>query len=129
MQCEQKYTGHQENVLMLQNSFQNSTGTNRTIWTADLVKRKLCAGFVKHQLNVEQKIARVEHCKHVCWSAENDPDFYSSFISDREIWCFTYGAEWKTSQNLNNCVFKTPERKPIWLRSTTLKVLFTRNLF
>ena len=51
------------NVRMLAEELNSSYCTIYTILTEDLGKRKVCACFVPHQLNEDQKIARVEHCK------------------------------------------------------------------
>ncbi|XP_029178128.1 protein GVQW3-like [Nylanderia fulva] len=59
-------------VRMLAEELNSSTGTIWTILTDDLGKRKVCARFVPHQLNKDQKIARVEHCKDIISTAKND---------------------------------------------------------
>ena len=69
-----------------------------TIWqilTEDLGKRKVCVRFVPHELNEDQKIARVEYCKDIVETAENDPDFLDSIITGNESWCFKYDPESK----------------------------------
>ena len=75
-------------VRMLAEELNSSNCTIYTILTGDLGKRKVCAGFGPYQLNDDQKIARVEHCKDIISIAENDPDFLNSIITDDETWCF-----------------------------------------
>ena len=58
-------------------------------------KRKVCARLVPHELNEDQKIARVEHCKDIVETAENDPEFLDSIITGNESWCFKYDPETK----------------------------------
>ncbi|XP_054729334.1 protein GVQW3-like [Anastrepha obliqua] len=82
-------------VRMLAEELNSSTGTIWEILTDDLGKRKVCARFVPHQLNEDQKIARVEHCKDIISTGENDPDFLDSIITGDETWCFKYGPETK----------------------------------
>ena len=66
-----------------------------TTLTKDLGKRKVCARFFPHQLNEDQKIARVEHCKDIISAAENDSDFLDSIIAGDETWSFKYDPETK----------------------------------
>ncbi|XP_054737795.1 histone-lysine N-methyltransferase SETMAR-like [Anastrepha obliqua] len=88
---------------VLAEELNSSTGTIWKILTDDLGKRKVCARFVPQQLNEDQKIVRVEHCKYTISTAENDPGFLDSIITGDETWCFEYdpetkrqSAEWKT---------------------------------
>ncbi|XP_054725145.1 protein GVQW3-like [Anastrepha obliqua] len=73
-------------VRMLAEELNSSTGTIWKILTDDLGKRLVCARFVPHQLNEDQKIGRVEHCKDIISTAENDPDFLDSIITGDETW-------------------------------------------
>ncbi|XP_054744377.1 protein GVQW3-like [Anastrepha obliqua] len=69
-------------VRMLAEELNSSTGTIWKILTDDLAKRKVCACFVPH--HEDQKIARVEPCKDIISTAENDPDFFDSIITSDE---------------------------------------------
>lgn len=90
-------------VKMLAEELNSTTFTIWTILTKDLGKRKVCARFVPHQLNKDQEIARVEYCKDIIETAENDQSFLDSIITGDETWCFKYdpktkrqSAEWKS---------------------------------
>ena len=59
-------------VRMLAEELNSSYCTIYTILSEDLGKMKVCARFVPHQLNEDQKISRAEHCKDIISTAEND---------------------------------------------------------
>ena len=69
-------------VRMLTEELNSSYCTIYTKLARDLGKRKVCARIVPHKLNEDQKIARVEHCKDIISTAENDPHFLDSIIAD-----------------------------------------------
>lgn len=82
-------------VRMLAEELGINRETVRQILTKDLGKKKVCARFVPHELNEDQKHARVEHCKDIISTAENNPDFLDSIITGDETWCFKYDPETK----------------------------------
>lgn len=77
----------------------------REIVTAKLEMRKVCAKLVPKVLSDEQKQLRVEKCREVLESDEQDNTLDNCITGD-ETWCFEYdpegkreSAEWHTKQS------------------------------
>jgi len=67
-----------------------SKTTIHRILTEKLGLRKLNSKFVPHQLNDDQKLHRIEHCKDIIKYARNDENFLKTIVTGDETWCFQY---------------------------------------
>jgi len=72
-----------------------SKTTIHRILTEKLGLQKLNSKFVPHQLNDDQKLHRVEHCKDIIEYARSDENFLKTIVTGDEIWCFQYASETK----------------------------------
>ena len=78
------------------------------ILNEDLKLRKVCAQFVPHSLNDDQKHARVLHAQDIILTANNDPKFLKTIVAGDEAWCFQY----KPLTKRQSAVWKSPEDSP-----------------
>jgi len=60
-----------------------------------LGKRKLCARFVPHSLNPDQREDRVTSCQNIIATTDADKIFFDKIITGDETWCFAYDPETK----------------------------------
>ncbi|GFT60643.1 histone-lysine N-methyltransferase SETMAR, partial [Nephila pilipes] len=80
---------------MIAESLNMSVGSVFTIMTEDLKKKKLCARFVIHTLNTEQKEHRIASSEDLIAAADEDPNFLKTIVTGDESWCLEYDPETK----------------------------------
>lgn len=82
-------------LRMMEEALNINKETIRTILHEDLGKTKVCAKFVPHTLNDDQKLMRVWHSRDVIAASRNDPNFMKTIVTGDETWCFQYDPETK----------------------------------
>ena len=85
-------------------------------------KRKVCARFLPHSLNDDQKQARVQHSKDMIQAADNDPNFLKTSATGDETWCFQYEPLTKRQSSVW-ISSGSPKQKKVRLQKSRLKTM------
>lgn len=102
----------------------------RTILVEDLEMRKVCAKMVPKLLSDDQKKHRVDVCRDLLKTIEDDPDFLGRVITGDETWVFQYDPETKR-QSLQWKSPSSPRPRKARMSKSRIKVMlivfFDRN--
>lgn len=82
-------------IRMISDELYLNRETVRLILTQDLGKRKICSRLVPHFLTTEQMQTRVEACRDLIKTADENPDFLNCIVTGDESWCLKYDPETK----------------------------------
>ena len=87
--------------------------TVRTILADTLGMRKVCAKMVPRLLTKEQKVQRLNACRHILQQMEAEEKLLENVITGDESWVFQYDPETKTTElSVEKCVLAQTKENP-----------------
>jgi [histone H3]-lysine36 N-dimethyltransferase SETMAR len=96
--------------------------TIRLILREDLNKRKLCARFVPHSLNEDQKRQRLVASQDFIELVDKDKNFLKRIVTGDETWCFMYDPQTKR-QSAAWLGPKSPKPQKVRIQKSKVKTM------